>query len=187
MASTRFSYMIMDKCGFDVNPRYHDSRGNFPILSREPSRTPSLKPWRETDPAFGLKKDGKEWNWSQPLEWCLQYPKPGWEAMAALLHELKNGSLAPTCEATAAGPCPQVIWRWSKPISPFWDRCTTHFRTDFSGDWDVHWGYGVLTHGHLKNVSCTQAIHYMPTNDSLRRTRSIKLRNVTTAMVWKVR
>ena len=24
---------------------------------------------------------------------------------------------------------------------------TTHFRTNFSGDWDVHWGYGVLTHG----------------------------------------
>ena len=20
---------------------------------------------------------------------------------------------------------------------------------DFSGDWDVHWGYGFLTHGHL--------------------------------------
>ena len=24
---------------------------------------------------------------------------------------------------------------------PFWDRSTTHFRTYFSGDWDVHWGY----------------------------------------------
>ena len=23
---------------------------------------------------------------------------------------------------------------------------TTHFRTYSSGDWDVHWGYGVLTH-----------------------------------------
>ena len=28
-------------------------------------------------------------------------------------------------------------------------RCTTHFRTSFGGDWDVHWGYGVLTHGHM--------------------------------------
>ena len=29
---------------------------------------------------------------------------------------------------------------------------TTHFRTYFSGDWNVHWGYGVLTHGrgHLR-------------------------------------
>ena len=34
----------------------------------------------------------------------------------------------------------------SKPMVPSWDRCTTHFRTYFSGDWDVHWGYGVLTH-----------------------------------------
>ena len=24
---------------------------------------------------------------------------------------------------------------------PFWGRCTTHFGTYFSGDWDVHWGY----------------------------------------------
>ena len=33
---------------------------------------------------------------------------------------------------------------------PFWDRCTTHFRTYFSGDWDVHGGVtGILTHGHV--------------------------------------
>ena len=34
---------------------------------------------------------------------------------------------------------------WSKPfwLIPFWlaGEFTTHFRTDFSGDWDVHWGY----------------------------------------------
>ena len=28
-----------------------------------------------------------------------------------------------------------------KPMVPFWGRCTTHCRTYFSGDWDVHWGY----------------------------------------------
>ena len=29
----------------------------------------------------------------------------------------------------------------SKPMgSDFWGSCTTHFRTYFSGDWDVHWG-----------------------------------------------
>ena len=28
-------------------------------------------------------------------------------------------------------------------------RSTAHFRTYFSGDWDVHWGNGALTHGHL--------------------------------------
>ena len=26
---------------------------------------------------------------------------------------------------------------------PFWGKCTTYF----GGDWDVHWGYGTLTHG----------------------------------------
>ena len=33
----------------------------------------------------------------------------------------------------------------------------------FSGDWDVHWGYGILTHGHIrwtlgKTWSCTWAL-----------------------------
>ena len=40
----------------------------------------------------------------------------------------------------------------TKPLVPCWDRCTTHFRTYFSGDWDVHWGLtGLLTHGHLSS------------------------------------
>ena len=29
----------------------------------------------------------------------------------------------------------------SKPMVPFWGGCTTHFRTYFCVDWDVHWGY----------------------------------------------
>ena len=37
----------------------------------------------------------------------------------------------------------------SIPMIPFWDRCATHFRTYFRGDWDVHWGYGILTHSHM--------------------------------------
>ena len=37
----------------------------------------------------------------------------------------------------------------SKPMVPFWDRRTTRFRTYFCGDWDVHWGYRFLTHGHM--------------------------------------
>ena len=24
----------------------------------------------------------------------------------------------------------------------------------FSGDWDVHWGYGILTHGHIARAAC---------------------------------
>ena len=37
----------------------------------------------------------------------------------------------------------------SKPMVPFWGMCTTHFRTYFSGVWDVHCTFGLLTHGHL--------------------------------------
>ena len=29
---------------------------------------------------------------------------------------------------------------------------TTHFRTYFRGDWDVHCGYGILTHGHIREI-----------------------------------
>ena len=51
----------------------------------------------------------------------------------------------------------------SKPMAPFWGvRCTTHFRTYFSGwiEWNVHWGItGILTHGFpskmaLQNLDC---------------------------------
>ena len=28
-------------------------------------------------------------------------------------------------------------------------RCTNHLSRDFTGDWDVHWGYGILTHGQI--------------------------------------
>ena len=36
--------------------------------------------------------------------------------------------------------------RGSTPMVRFWGRCTTHFRL-FWLDWDVHWGYGIWTHG----------------------------------------
>ena len=40
---------------------------------------------------------------------------------------------------------------------PFWlvGEFTTHFRTNFSGGWAVHWGYGLLTHGHRTVNTCT--------------------------------
>ena len=36
---------------------------------------------------------------------------------------------------------------------PFWlvGECTTRYRLYFSGDWDVHWGYGILTHGQISH------------------------------------
>ena len=30
-------------------------------------------------------------------------------------------------------------------------------RIYFSGDWDVHWGYGLLTHEHMSMVPCIKA------------------------------
>ena len=44
---------------------------------------------------------------------------------------------------------------------PFWGRCTTHFRTYFSWDGDVHWGCDLdLTHGQdswAASAGCTSA------------------------------
>ena len=37
------------------------------------------------------------------------------------------------------------MWLWVKTNGT--GRCTTQFY--FSGDWDIHWGYGLLTHGHV--------------------------------------
>ena len=42
------------------------------------------------------------------------------------------------------------IWLWlSKPMGSHFGvgEFTIRFRTFFSGDWDVHWGYGISTHG----------------------------------------
>ena len=39
---------------------------------------------------------------------------------------------------------------------------TTHFRTCFSGDWDVRWGYGVLTHGQLGMLRAFNIIQPVP-------------------------
>ena len=37
----------------------------------------------------------------------------------------------------------------SKPMVPLWGRCTTHFKPILVGDWDVHCGYGLLTHSQM--------------------------------------
>ena len=47
------------------------------------------------------------------------------------------------------------MWLWLS--KPFWDAIlfwlvgefTTQFRLCFGEDWDVHWVYGLLTHGHV--------------------------------------
>ena len=43
-------------------------------------------------------------------------------------------------------------WLWVKTVlgSHFGvGELTTHFRTEFSGDWDVYWVYWILTHGQI--------------------------------------
>ena len=38
---------------------------------------------------------------------------------------------------------------------------TTHFSTYVSGDWDVHWGYGLLNHGHVASDTGFASHHLM--------------------------
>ena len=53
---------------------------------------------------------------------------------------------------TMPGPRPQSCVRpigcGSKPMVPFWLVGAPPIVVYFSGDWDVHWGYGILTHAH---------------------------------------
>ena len=57
---------------------------------------------------------------------------------------METGPKSDICQSWARAPefrPPIHIWLWVKTNGiPFWGRCTTHFRTYFSGDWDVHWG-----------------------------------------------
>ena len=35
----------------------------------------------------------------------------------------------------------------------------TQFRLYFSGDWDVHWGYGIWTHGYISRKMFAEPFH----------------------------
>ena len=39
-------------------------------------------------------------------------------------------------------------------MAPFWGRCY------FSGDWDVHWEYGILTHDHMRLLCLVKVTHF---------------------------
>ena len=58
------------------------------------------------------------------------------------------GQLVPEAVGLLRAPGNRRPWIETNGI-PFWDRCTTHFRIDFSGDWDVHCVYKVLTPGQV--------------------------------------
>ena len=66
----------------------------------------------------------------------------------------------PAVPSNQREPNRKLAWSWVKTHGiPFLDReFTTHFRTYFSGDWDVHWGYGILTHS---RVGSRQLRHLM--------------------------
>ena len=78
-------------------------------------------------------------NYSKTAE-CLQRLDP---LLAGSYRETKVvcRKLQPSCVME-----PLTFGCGSKPMVPFWGRCTTHFRTNCSRDWDVHWGYGIWTH-----------------------------------------
>ena len=38
----------------------------------------------------------------------------------------------------------------SKPVESHFGVGAPPVLVYFSGDWDVHWGYGIFTHGHVK-------------------------------------
>ena len=44
---------------------------------------------------------------------------------------------------------------------PFWGVAVNSppiFRASFSGDWDVHWGYGILTHGQIGSTGLDKCL-----------------------------
>ena len=61
--------------------------------------------------------------------------------------EMGTSSWPSTCQGHTLWDMAVVV----KPVLvPFWGfRCATQFSRYFSGDWGVHWMYGILTHGHI--------------------------------------
>ena len=52
-------------------------------------------------------------------------------------------------------PLWRARWLWVKTNGTILGRCTSHFRTYCSGNWDVHWGEtGILTHGQVNLCGC---------------------------------
>ena len=76
---------------------------------------------------------------------------------ACLMLDLPANDLGRHCQLFSAGQPPVFLALNMSVGQNQWDpnfwgfRCTTHFRIYFSGDWDIHWEYGNLTHGHLSS------------------------------------
>ena len=61
-------------------------------------------------------------------------------AEAAAMQDWGGGSC--DCGATIGTLPPFFTWLWGVGAPPI--------LVYFSGGWDVHWGYGILTHGHME-------------------------------------
>ena len=61
------------------------------------------------------------------------------------------GGLASSAAAGVGASCRARYDGGSTPMGSHFGvgEFTNHYKTYFSGDWDVHWGCGVLTHGHI--------------------------------------
>ena len=61
------------------------------------------------------------------------------------LFAIRRGCLRRTPSAPLA-----LIWQWVKTNGIFFGVGAPPILVQFRGDWDVHWGYGILTHGHIQ-------------------------------------
>ena len=98
---------------------------------------------RSKDPTHGVPSETR--HASPTVSVCvpieLQRAMSNWTSVGPQKHVSHNQNL--------------VNGRGSKPIgSHFGVRCTAHFRTYFSGDWDVHSRYEILTHGQMDPEPC---------------------------------
>ena len=100
---------------------------------------------------------------SLPLLTDPQASRPGPQKRGSLALQYvtwKPGGKVQECACRRIhGDCRYIDYR-SKPMVPFWDGCTTHFSL-FSGDWDVHWGCGLLTQGHFTPMHLSCAVNLM--------------------------
>ena len=67
------------------------------------------------------------------------------------------------CGGWKYGATGRTIWLWVK---------TGSILVYFSGDWDVHWGYGLLTHGHIG--ATVHAIFMLSSHRSCRRVKECR-------------
>ena len=67
-------------------------------------------------------------------------PRPDAGPFSSTAHERCHGAPGPSVDLVSFWVGAQMSVGQTNEI-PFWGRCTTHFRTSFSVDWDVHLGY----------------------------------------------